>query len=185
MGSTPQARPAALNPLASASDYSKGSPGMVSVFIRFLSALLGALAAFFIASHVLHTAGYISPYTLERVNELFRLLIRPVTTLEATTGKTALIVAAAILIQGLAFLLLFRRWDRPANKIVPVEQSSQEIPHRLRSIHGLGDDYHDDEDHDDIACESAHHAPAHAAGHDCGPSSRAIEMAKRLAQHRA
>src|SRR5687768_12292970 len=109
---------------------------MVSVTLRFLATLLGTLAAFFIASHLAHAGGYISNYTLGRVNEFYLLLIRPLTQFEATTQKTLTILIAALLAQGLAIYCLFRRWDRPpAKKEITVERVEREIPERLRGDH--------------------------------------------------
>jgi hypothetical protein len=159
---------------------------MVSVLIRFLSCLLGSLAAFFVAAHLMHSAGYISAYSLERVDEFFRLLVRPVTTLEAAAGKTVMIVAIAIIVQALAIFVLFKRWDRPpSKKAVPVEQSNMDIPDRLHSGHAMKGNHYNDDYESALASESACPAPTHSAGHDCGPSSRAIEAARQLAQRNA
>jgi apolipoprotein N-acyltransferase len=145
---------------------------MVSVTLRFLATLFGSLAAFFIASHLAHAGGYISAYTLSRVDEFYILLIRPLTKLEDTTQKTMTILAAALVAQGLAIYLLFRRWDRPpVKKEIAVERVEREIPDRLRGDHEQ--ELRDDRDIDfETPMETT------------GPSARAIEAARRLATTR-
>jgi hypothetical protein len=151
---------------------------MVSVALRFLSALLGSLAAFFIAAHALHAGGYISAHTLDRVDEFFRLLIAPLTSLEPGTGKTLLILAMALLAQGLLIALLFHHWDRPQNAAIHVERPAVEIPDRLRSAHEFRET---DDLHDEHPCQTPAIPMRLVSEHDDGPSARAIEAAKRLA----
>ena len=142
---------------------------MVSVTLRFLATLFGSLAAFFIASHLAQAGGYISAYTLSRVDEFYRLLLQPLTTMEETQQKTLMIVAGGLIVQGLIIYGMFRRWDRPpTSKPIAVEYSDREIPERLRS------DFHAElRDDRDMSFETPMELD--------GPSARAIEAARRLA----
>lgn len=142
---------------------------MVSVTLRFLATLFGTLAAFFIASHLAHAGGLISAYTLSRVDEFYLLLIKPFTDIEDKSRNTLIVLASALIAQGLAIYLLFRRWDRPpAKKEIVVEQASREIPLRLRGNHQ--EELRDDR-------EIPFEEPLESAG----PSARALEAARRLA----
>lgn len=145
---------------------------MVSVTLRFLATLFGSLAAFFIASHLAQAGGYISAYTLSRVDEFYRLLLAPLTNMEETQQKTLMIVASGLVVQGLIIYGMFRRWDRPpTSKPIAVEYSDREIPERLRG------DFHA-ELRDDAEIPFEMPLDSH------GPSPRAIEAAQRLAAAR-
>jgi hypothetical protein len=106
---------------------------MFGVTVRFLSALVGSLAAFFLVAHAAHAGGLIGAYSVARVDEFYTLAVRPITTMEAATRQTLLVVSAALVGQGLVIAVLFARWGRPpAVKPLAVEYASRQAPDRLR-----------------------------------------------------
>jgi hypothetical protein len=142
---------------------------MVNVTLRFFATILGTLAAFFIASHLAHSGGLISAYTLSRVDEFYLLLIKPFTTIEDQSRNTLVVLAGALIAQGLAIYLLFRRWDRPPEKKeIVIERAKRDIPERLRGAYeeGLRDD---------------REIPFEEPLDSNRPSARALEAARRLA----
>jgi hypothetical protein len=105
---------------------------MFGVTVRFLSALLGSLATFFLVAHAAHLGGLIGAHSIYRVDEFYTLALRPITTMEAATRNTLYVLMAALVVQGLAIGALFGRWSRPAAaKPLPVERVSSQQFERL------------------------------------------------------
>ena len=100
---------------------------MFGVTIRFLSALVGSLATFFLVAHAAHFVGLIGVASIYRVDEFYTLALRPIATMEPVTRQTVLLVAAALVAQALLIAVLFSRWNRvPAVKPMAVERVSRE-----------------------------------------------------------
>ncbi|QOV87938.1 hypothetical protein [Humisphaera borealis] len=89
--------------------------------VKFLSALLGSLVAFYLASHFFHAAGFMTAYELQHVQWMYNQLLEPVTTLDWKTQKTALIALGAIGVQAVIVVALFRKWGyKPVRNIDPL-----------------------------------------------------------------
>ena len=119
--------------------------------VKFLSALVGSLVAFYLAAHLFHAAGFMSAYELQRVGWMYNQLLEPITSLDWTTRKTGLIAIAAIAVQALLVGAMFRKWSyKPVTKIDPLARverttggviaSGERLPSREVSIYSGADD---------------------------------------------
>jgi len=91
------------------------------VTVRFISAIVGALAAFYLGARLFHTLGYLSDQEVEHVGWMYAQLLAPITTLDWTSQRTILIVAVLLSVQALLIATLFRRWGyRPMRTLDPI-----------------------------------------------------------------
>lgn len=161
---------------------------MVTVVIRFVAALVGSLAAFFLACHAAAAGGYMSPYALGHVDEFYATIVRPVTSLEPATRKTLGVAAAAIVLQGLLIAALFRKWDRqPAGvyaEPLPVQRVSAEIPERLMAHHHASHEMAYNVGRYDYA-GAEERVSVEASVNAVGPSREAIAAVAKLAAKEA
>ena len=133
--------------------------------VKFLSALVGSLVAFYLAAHLFHAMGFMSAYELQRVGWMYNQLLEPITSLDWTTQKTSLIALAAIAVQALLVGVLFRKWSyKPVTKIDPLARvertaggviaSGERLPtHEMSMYAGLGDEQHTEETATDEVAE--------------------------------
>src|SRR5688500_14655301 len=89
--------------------------------VRFISAIVGALAAFYLGAHLFHALGYVSDQELEHVGGMYARLLSPITSLDWVTQRTTLVVVVMLLLQALLVTTLFHRWSyRPIAKLNPL-----------------------------------------------------------------
>ena len=94
---------------------------LLQTTVKFMSALVGTLVAFYLASHLFHHMGFLSAYELQRVGWMYNQLLEPITSLDWAVQKTALIAIAALLVNALLVGILLKKWSyQPVKKIDPL-----------------------------------------------------------------
>lgn len=89
--------------------------------VKFMSALVGTLLAFYLASHLFHHMGFLSAYELQRVGWMYNQILEPITSLDWAVQKTALIAIAALLVNALLVGMLLKKWSyQPVKEIDPL-----------------------------------------------------------------
>lgn len=105
---------------------------------KFVTALIGSLAAFYLASHVLHAIGFMNAQELQRVVWMYNQLLEPVIHLSWTTQRTILIVIVALSLQTLVVAYLVRRWAyKPSVAADPLARLQRKEPSLVTSSEHL------------------------------------------------
>ena len=83
---------------------------MFATIIRFIGATVGALVAFYFASHLVYAMGRMDAISIQNVDQFFAVLLKPISSLEWPIQKTMIVVVVAAAMQLFVLERLFRKW---------------------------------------------------------------------------
>lgn len=102
---------------------------MFATIIRFIGATVGALVAFYFASHLVYAMGRMDAISIQSVDHFFAVILTPISSLEWVIQKTMIVVAVAAAMQLFVLERLFRKWANcTAAETCPVPAARREEP---------------------------------------------------------